>query len=87
MITSNIIYQVITYGGSYAGNLAAWFSVKYPHIVDGTVASSAPVTAEYNFTQYMDVVTNSIIYFEGIYIECFKYHLLIIYILYLLNIN
>lgn len=58
--------QVITVGGSYSGNLAAWFSVKYPAMVDGAVASSGPILAEANFTEYMDVVADSLEYFEGI---------------------
>lgn len=57
--------QVVTVGGSYSGNLAAWFKVKYPHLTDGSVASSAPLTAETNFTGYMDVVASSLAFFEG----------------------
>jgi pimeloyl-ACP methyl ester carboxylesterase len=38
--------KVVTVGGSYPGNLAAWFRLKYPHITVGSIASSAPVLAQ-----------------------------------------
>ncbi|KAF8403130.1 hypothetical protein HHK36_011227 [Tetracentron sinense] len=34
---------VILFGGSYAGVLASWFRLKYPHIARGAWASSAPI--------------------------------------------
>lgn len=61
--------RVVTVGGSYPGNLSAWFRLKYPSVTHGSIASSAPVTAKVNFAEYMDVVGESIRYFSGS--ECY----------------
>lgn len=50
----------ICFGGSYAGALSAWFRLKYPHIVFGAIASSAPVQAITDFKGYNDVVAGSL---------------------------
>jgi pimeloyl-ACP methyl ester carboxylesterase len=34
---------VLTVGGSYAGELAAWMRMKYPDVVNGALSSSAPL--------------------------------------------
>lgn len=56
---------VITVGGSYPGNMAAWFKLKYPQVTRGSIASSAPLTAQANFKEYMEVVADAILYFSG----------------------
>jgi thymus-specific serine protease len=42
--------KIILYGGSYAANMVLWFKQRYPHLVLGTVASSAPILAKVDYT-------------------------------------
>lgn len=42
----------IVVGGSYSGNLAAFYRAKHPELVVGAIASSAPVFAKADFYEY-----------------------------------
>ncbi|KAM4771931.1 putative serine protease K12H4.7 [Rhinophrynus dorsalis] len=50
----------VVFGGSYPGSLAAWYRLKYPHLAHAAVASSAPVNAVVNFSEYLEVVQASL---------------------------
>ncbi|ODM95619.1 Thymus-specific serine protease [Orchesella cincta] len=47
----------VAFGGSYAGNLAAWMKQKYPDVVKTAVASSGPLLAVYDFPGYLETVS------------------------------
>lgn len=41
--------KLMVFGGSYPGNLAAWARLKYPHLINAAISSSAPVFAKADF--------------------------------------
>jgi lysosomal Pro-X carboxypeptidase len=57
-------HPVIVFGGSYGGMLASWFRMKYPSIVQGAIAASAPIFGfpgypSFQGTEYWRVVTRN----------------------------
>lgn len=51
---------VIVVGGSYSATMAVWFRQKYPHLVKGAWASSAPLQAKLNYFEYTETVGKSL---------------------------
>ncbi|XP_050530553.1 putative serine protease K12H4.7 [Daktulosphaira vitifoliae] len=48
----------VVFGGSYAGSLAAWSRMKFPHLIHAAVSSSGPLLAKADFNEYYKIVEN-----------------------------
>merc|ERR1719370_1886660 len=63
-INNNPNYNVsgswITFGGSYPGSLSAWMSLRFPHLVAGSVSSSGPLFAKLDYFEYLQVVADAL---------------------------
>lgn len=51
---------VIVVGASYSATIATWARLKYPHLINGAWASSAPLLAKVNFLEYNELMTESV---------------------------
>ncbi|XP_026821107.1 putative serine protease K12H4.7 [Rhopalosiphum maidis] len=50
----NLLFNAkwVVFGGSYAGNLAAWARMKYPHLIHAAVSSSSTLGAAIDYNEY-----------------------------------
>jgi len=51
----------IVFGGSYGGMLASWLRMKYPHVFQGALASSAPILYFRNSPDALEYSFNDLI--------------------------
>lgn len=51
--------KIVTFGGSYPGMMAAWSRLFYPELIHASIASSAPVEAQLDYTGYLNTVAAS----------------------------
>jgi thymus-specific serine protease len=62
--------RIILTGTMFGGNLATWFRVKYPHLVDGVWSSSSHVDARMNFGEYYEAIGEDLLAFGNE--ECYR---------------
>ncbi|CAG4980308.1 unnamed protein product [Colias eurytheme] len=47
-------------GCSYAGSMATWMRLSYPHLVDAAFSDSGPLYAQEDFPEYLEVITEAL---------------------------
>ncbi|KAJ0170644.1 hypothetical protein K1T71_014015 [Dendrolimus kikuchii] len=52
--------KVALVGCSYAGSMATWMRVAYPHLVDAAFSDSGPLHAQEDFPEYLEVITEAL---------------------------
>ncbi|CAO1422812.1 unnamed protein product [Diamesa serratosioi] len=57
--------KVILVGASYSATMVVWFRLKYPHLINGGWASSAPLVAKMNYEEYNEIMTDSYLEIGG----------------------
>lgn len=61
--------KVVAFGGSYGGMLSAYIRYKYPNIIKGAIAGSAPVAitsvSDHDCSNFNKVVTETFNYYEN----------------------
>lgn len=49
--------SVVLIGCSYAGSVATWMRLAYPHLVDAVFSDSGPLLAQEDFSEHLEAVT------------------------------
>lgn len=57
--------KVLLAGGSYSATMVVWFKRLYPDLIVGGWASSAPLLAKVDFTEYKEVVGQAFLELGG----------------------
>ncbi|XP_045781289.1 putative serine protease K12H4.7 [Maniola jurtina] len=52
--------SVALVGCSYAGSMATWMRLAYPHLVTVALSDSGPLHAQENFPEYLEVITEAL---------------------------